>query len=87
MNEQEFITKFLSDESFREELKKDPRGALRAHGLKVPDGIEIEVVETTATKHYIVLPPLETGELSDEAMSVVHGGNVPLSYICNNLPN
>ena len=72
--EQEFAQKFLGDESFRQEFKNDPKASMRAHGVDVPDGIEIEVVESTATKHYVVLPPLQSGELSDEQLNGVAGG-------------
>ncbi len=64
--EQEFTQKALTDEAFREKLKSDPKGTLAAHGMPVPDGVEVEVVESTMAKRYVVLPPLQGEELSDE---------------------
>ena len=77
MSEQEFTLKSLTDEKFREEFKKDPVGVMRAHNVHMADDIEVEVLEATPTKHYIVLPPLQTGELSDEQISAVQGGLLP----------
>ena len=71
---QEFAQKVLGDETFRAELKKDPKGTMRAYGVALPDGIEIEVVESTSAKQYIVLPPLQTDELSDEQLEGAQGG-------------
>lgn len=74
MNKEEFLAKFISDAEFREEFKSDPKGVMLAAGLNVPEGAELEVVESTPAKHYIVLPPLQTGELSEEDVSSVDGG-------------
>ena len=74
MSEQEFTLKCLTDEKFREEFKKDPVGVMRAHNVHMADDIEVEVLEATPTKHYIVLPPLQTGELSEEQLAGAQGG-------------
>ena len=80
--EQEFAQKFLSDESFREEFKNDPVASMRAHGVDVPDGIEIEVVESTPQKHYVVMPPLQKGELSDAQLASVQAGTYVMTPVC-----
>ena len=72
--EQQFAEKFLTDEAFRSELKSDPKAALGAHGMDVPEGIDIKVVESTENTHYIVLPPLQTEELSDDQLTAAQGG-------------
>ena len=77
--EQEFAQKFLGDESFRQEFKNDPVATMRAHGVDVPNGIEIEVVESTPTKQYIVMPPLQSDELSEEDLNAAQGGAI--SYL------
>jgi len=74
MAEQEFNTKILSDESFRDEFKRDPKAAMRVQGVEIPDDVDVEVVESTAHKMYVVMPPLQTGELSDEQLASVSGG-------------
>ena len=78
--EQELAQKFLTDEAFREELKKDPSGTLRAHGIDVPEGMAVEVIEATPTKQYIVLPPLQSGELSDDQVAAAQGGTYVFPY-------
>ena len=75
MTEQDFTARFLTDEAFRLDFKKDPNATMRAAGLDIRDGIEIEVVESTATKHYVVLPPLQTDELSDDQLTTLVGGS------------
>ena len=74
MNEKEFGSKILTDEAFRAEFKKDPKGVMRAHGIEVPEDVEIEVVESTPAKHFLVLPPILTGELTDEQLTSAQGG-------------
>ena len=78
-DEQEFSQRFLSDESFRQEFKNDPVAVMRAHGVDVPDGVEIEVVESTPHKHYVVMPPLQSDELSEGDLDAVQGGAI--SYL------
>ena len=81
--EQELAQKFLTDESFRAKLKEDPKGALSAHGVQVPEGVDIEVVESTPSKQYIVLPPLQSEELRDEQLAAAQGGTIaPITFIC-----
>ncbi len=75
MTEQEFAQKVLSDESFRAQLKSDPKATLAAQGLNVPEGIEVQVVESTPSMQYLVLPPLQTGELTDEQLASAQGGS------------
>ena len=75
MTEQELSRKLFTDEAFRAEMKRDPKGTLQAHGIEVPDDVEIDVVESTPTKHYVVLPPLKKGELSEADIAAVQGGN------------
>lgn len=65
------ISKASQDTGFREELRKDARGAIAKElGIKIPEAIEVEVLEETPTKAYLVLP------LSRNAMSEDAGGDV-----------
>jgi hypothetical protein len=71
----DFSQRIRTDASLREELKKDPRGVLERHGRKVPEGIQITVVESTAENVYLVLPiAREEGELTEEELTAVSGG-------------
>ena len=78
--EQEFAQKFLGDENFRQEFKSDPKASMRAHGVDVPEGIEIVVVESTPQKHYVAMPPLQSGEISDEQLAGVSGGGITILF-------
>lgn len=75
------LTRAAHDDAFRQQLLADPKAMIEAEmsaevtGFKVPDAIEIHVVEETPTSYYLVLPARETdGDLSDEELAGVSGG-------------
>ena len=77
--ERSLIEKSLQDDSLRQRLLADPKGALEDElGTRLPENIEVRVVEETADTIYLVLPsasPLgEDGELSDLELEAVAGG-------------
>lgn len=86
MNRKEFesqiVARALQDEAFRKALKDDPRGVLskalsQVHeGAHIPESIQVEVLEESPNKIYIVLPPTpqSVGQLSDEQLAGVSGG-------------
>jgi hypothetical protein len=45
------------DEQLKARLKADPKGILTEYGVKVPAGIDLEVLECTKDTTYIMLPP------------------------------
>jgi hypothetical protein len=47
---------------------------LKAEGIDVPAGMTVTVVENTDKQFHLVLPPVPTDELSDEALDAVAGG-------------
>lgn len=72
--ERELLARAASDEAFRHALVADPRQALKeAYGLDLPPDLEVEVLQETGTKVYIVLPA-PTHELTEEELSGVAGG-------------
>ena len=70
------IAKTWRDSAFKAELIADPGAALKAEGNDVPNGMAVTVLENTDKEFYLVLPPVPTGELSDEALDAVSGGAV-----------
>ena len=71
--EAQIVARAWADEGFRERLKSDPRGAVaEATGVEVPESIEIEVLEETPEKGYLVIP-LNRIEISDEELDVAGG--------------
>jgi Nitrile hydratase, alpha chain len=75
------INRSLQDETFRQRLLDDPKGTIEQElGSRMPESIEVRVVEESADTIYLVLPSSsrvgEGGELSDEALESVAGGDV-----------
>ena len=64
------------DGEFRARLLADPKAAIRELiGEAIPDGIEVQVHQESATSFHIVLPP--SGRLMEEEMAQVFGGDDP----------
>jgi hypothetical protein len=51
------IARAWEDEAFKQQLINDPVATLRTVGLALPEGVEYVVVENTASRQYIVIPP------------------------------
>jgi hypothetical protein len=68
----------LKDEFFRESLVVNPRLAVeRALGTKLPQDMDVVVLQDADDKMFIVLPmqlPFETGDLSDAELEKIAGG-------------
>ncbi|MDQ8738788.1 NHLP leader peptide family RiPP precursor [Paenibacillus sp. LHD-38] len=61
----QIIQKAWEDADFKKELLANPKAAVKeAFGIDVPDTIEVEVVEESANKFYLVLPQ-NPAELKD----------------------
>jgi Nitrile hydratase, alpha chain len=71
---QQLIARCWADAEFKARLMADPTGTLKAEGYPVPEGHVIQVVESTASQNYFVIPPAPTAELSDETLDQVAGG-------------
>ncbi|WP_246096626.1 NHLP leader peptide family RiPP precursor [Paenibacillus sinopodophylli] len=55
--QEQIVQKAWEDAEFKKQLIADPKTAVKeAFGVDVPDSIEVEVVEETASKYYLVLP-------------------------------
>jgi hypothetical protein len=75
----QLLIKVWEDPTFKRRLVADPRAVLQEHGLPLPDGQAVRVVEDTAETVHLILPPKPAeGELSDEQLEQVTGGMVGL---------
>jgi len=79
--ERRLIEKSVEDESFRQRLIEDPKGAVEQElGMQLPEEVRVVTVEETADTIYLVLPsstPIaaaEGAELSDRELESVAGG-------------
>jgi hypothetical protein len=74
------IQRSMEDEDLRQKLLDDPKGILEQElGRRLPEGLEVRVVEESADTIYLVLPGASVageggGELSDEELEAVAGG-------------
>ena len=71
---QEIQHKAAIDGAFRASLLSEPKATLASVGLDVPEGITVEVIEAGYNRLPIVLPPVQRGELSDDALATMVGG-------------
>ena len=79
--ERQLIERSLQDEAFRQRLLADPRVVIEQElGTRLPESIEVRVVEESADTIFLVLPsasPIgQAGELSDQELDAVAGGVV-----------
>ncbi|KEO80922.1 NHLP leader peptide family RiPP precursor [Tumebacillus flagellatus] len=69
----EVVAKAWADESFKERLKQDPHGVLAEHGIEVPVGATVNVVEDTDTEKHFVLPLKAVGGISPDTTKLCFG--------------
>lgn len=69
------IDRAQSGPEYRKRLMAEPRAAFRELDIDLPPGFKVTVLESTATSHYLVLPPRDGDELSDEDLEAVAGGS------------
>jgi hypothetical protein len=78
--QQLIVEKAIKDEIFKKQLIENPAKALIGEfGFNIPEGYEIEVMEETPRKLYIVLPwtsgEHSGDELSESELNSVAGGS------------
>jgi hypothetical protein len=67
------VARAWQDEAFKQRLLRDPRGVLQEHGVSVPAGSQVRLVENTDQVVHLVLPQ-RPGDLSPEQLDEVAGG-------------
>jgi hypothetical protein len=59
------------DEEFKRKLLSDPATTLMAEGVRIPQGVEVRIVEDTENVHHVVLPMKPPSkELSEDQFKV-----------------
>jgi Nitrile hydratase, alpha chain len=72
--EAQIVARAWSDDAFRERLRTDPHEAVKeVTGFAVPQSIQIEVLEETPEKAYLVIP-LNRVQIAEEQLDAVSGG-------------
>ena len=64
------------DEALKARFMSDPKAVLAEHGIDVPDGIAVKVVEKSDNTVHITMPRAPDGvmDLSDEELASAAGG-------------
>jgi Nitrile hydratase, alpha chain len=72
------VARTWQDDAFKQRLLADPAAVLQEHGVRVPPGSKVKVIEDTAQVHHLTLPrkPDAAAELSEEELAQVVGGGV-----------
>src|SRR5262249_21352209 len=70
------VAKAWADAAFKARLLADPKAALKEQGIVVPEGVQIQVHENTATTFNAILPTEPSDQLSDEQVESVAGGGL-----------
>jgi Nitrile hydratase, alpha chain len=81
----QLIAQAWTDDQLKNRLITKPAAVLQEHGIDVPSGLEVRVVENTDTVYYLTLPPKPMGdvtELTSAQMSGVVGGAAFFSCSC-----
>jgi hypothetical protein len=70
------LRRAVADAGLRERLLGSPRATVEEElGITLPPELEVEVLQETGRRVYLVLPPAgETGELSDGELARAAGG-------------
>ena len=58
----EIIAKAWADEKFKERLVQSPAEVLAEHGIVLPEGAQIKILQDTDTEKHFVLPSKPTAE-------------------------
>jgi len=72
----QIVARAWADDAFKERLLAEPKAVLQEHGILVPAGSGVRVLEPPEQAVYFVLPPRPRAELTDEQLDrvVARGG-------------
>jgi len=81
----QLVAKAWADEKLRERLLSDPMTVMEEHGLRIPPGIQVKIVQNTTGVIHLPLPPKPTpAEISEEDLSQAVTGARPIGGSCGN---
>lgn len=72
---QKVVARTWSDPDFKARLTADPKSVLAEHGVSVPEGVDVKVVENNEKVVHLTLPAKPSGDLSDEQLDQAAGGD------------
>jgi hypothetical protein len=70
---EQIVSKAWIDEQFKNKLRADPAGVLRGEGVRIPQGVEIRLMEDTDNVRHVVLPVKPSVQEITEEQFKVHG--------------
>ncbi len=71
---QQIVAKCWANDDFKSQLMADPAAVLKAEGMVLPEGVNVNAVEDTAQSiHFLI--PAKPDSLSDEDLDNVTGGD------------
>jgi hypothetical protein len=71
------IAQAWSDQDYKRRLVDDPGGALADAGAKMPDGVQLRVVDDSDTLKHLVIPAAPgEGEIAEQDLEQVSGGTM-----------
>ena len=71
------------DDALKQRFLSDPHGVLAEHGMDVPEGMNVNVVENTDNTVHVTLPAARDtyADLSDEELENAAGGTLLLTVL------
>lgn len=58
---EKLLVRFWTDREFRRQATADPTGTLRAAGVTLPDGVQVEFAQATNKRVVVIIPPPPDG--------------------------
>ena len=80
----ELFSACWKDEALKARFLADPKAVLAEHGIAVPDGMSVKVVENADDCVHITLPaaPPEGSDVSDAELTNAAGGGTNATSVC-----
>jgi hypothetical protein len=70
----QIVAKAWQDEAFKRRLLADPAAVLKEHGMPVPPGVQLRVLEDSDTLRHLTLPQVPSAELAEADLEQIAAG-------------